>query len=544
MIGATRYPCDATTAASVTCPTPAAPALGPWILAATVLGSSMAFIDGTVVNVALPNLQTALHASLSQLQWVYESYALFLAALLLVGGAMGDRFGRRLIFTLGTAIFALASVWCGLSPGIGHLIVARAVQGVGGALLVPGSLAIISASFPEERRGRAIGTWSAFTGITAAIGPVLGGWIVQHLSWRWVFFINVPIAALVVAISYWKVPESRDTHRPPGLDLAGTLLNTLGLGAAVYALVELPALGWRSPLVWGSLALSAVATTAFIGVEAASKHPLMPLRLFRSADFAGANLLTLFLYVALGTILFFLPFNLIQVQGYTPTEAGAANLPFILIMFFLSRWAGGLTARYGSRLPLTLGSLLTALGLALFALPSVGGSYWTTFFPAVMVMGLGMASVVAPLTTTVMNSVDQAQAGTASGINNAVSRVASLLAVAVFGAIMLSVFASRLGPALNASDLSQQDRDKIFQQRNQLTQIHLPIGLDSAQAGQARQAVDKSFVAGYRTVSLFSALLAAISALVAWTTLDRSLKGTGKSLVAPGAAHTSEFRSL
>jgi EmrB/QacA subfamily drug resistance transporter len=524
MSSAVKYPCEAVISGAAPCVAAVSRGQGPWILAATVLGSSMAFIDGTVVNVALPNLQAALHASLSQVQWVVESYALFLAALLLVGGAMGDRFGRRLIFTLGTAMFALASVWCGFAPSIGHLIAARAVQGIGGALLVPGSLAIISASFPEQQRGQAIGTWSAFTGITAAVGPVLGGWIVQHLSWRWVFFINIPIAAAVVVICYWKVPESRNLSSPRGLDVAGALLNTLGLGALVYGLIESPNLGWRSPLVWGSLATSVVAMAAFVRLEARSKNPLMPLHLFRSHDFTGANLLTLFLYAALGTILFFLPFNLIQVQGYTPTQAGAANLPLILIMFFLSRWAGGLTARYRSRLPLTVGSLLAAAGFALFARPGLGGSYWATFFPAMMVMGFGMACVVAPLTTTVMDSVDQQHAGTASGVNNAVSRVASLLSVAVCGAIMLHVFGSRLGPALSATDLPDKDRQSIYQQRNQLAQIQLPPRLGDAEKIEARRAIDTSFVSGFRTVALLSALLALFSALVAWMMLDRSPK--------------------
>jgi EmrB/QacA subfamily drug resistance transporter len=523
MSSAVRYPCEAVLTGAP-CVAPASRAQAPWILAATVLGSSMAFIDGTVVNVALPNLQAALHASLSQVQWVVESYALFLAALLLVGGAMGDRLGRRFVFILGTAIFALASMWCGFAPGIGLLIVARAVQGVGGALLVPGSLAIISASFPTEQRGRAIGTWSAFTGITAAVGPVLGGWIVEHLSWRWVFFINLPIAIAVVAICYWKVPESRDPDRPRGIDLPGASLNKLGLGALVYGLIESPNLGWRHPLVWGSVAASVVAMAAFVWVEARSRHPLMPLNLFRSPDFAGANLLTLFLYAALATVLFFLPFNLIQVQGYSPTQAGAANLPFILIMFFLSRWAGAITARYRSRLPLTIGSLLTAFGLALFARPAVGGSYWTTFFPAMVVLGLGMACVVAPLTTTVMNSVEQRQAGTASGVNNAVSRIASLLAVAVCGAIMLYVFASRLEPALSATDLSRQDKQAIYRQRNQLAQIQLPGSLSSQQTAQARRSIDDSFVAGFRSVTLLAALLSTVSALIAWMTLDRGRK--------------------
>jgi EmrB/QacA subfamily drug resistance transporter len=520
MSGAVRYPCDPTLAAAPAAFPSATRARGPWILAATVLGSSMAFIDGTVVNVALPNLQASLHATLSQVQWVVESYALFLAALLLVGGALGDIYGRRFIFALGVLIFAGASAWCGLAPGIRPLIVARAVQGVGGALLVPGSLAIISASFPPEDRGKAIGTWSAFTGITAAIGPVLGGWLVEHLSWRWVFFINLPIAAVVLALSYWRVPESRDESRSRHLDMTGAALITFGLGALVYGVIESSNYGWRNPLVSGSLVAALVAIAAFLRVEAGNKSPLVPLELFRSRNFAGANLLTLFLYASLGAGLFFLPFNLIQVQGYMPTQAGAANLPFILIMFFLSAWAGGLTARYGARLPLVVGALLAAAGFALFARPGLGGSYWTTFFPAMVVLGLGMACVVAPLTTTVMNSVEQSQAGTASGINNSISRIASLLAVAVFGVILFYVFDGRLSQELARVPIDSAAQQQIYAQRNRLTQIQLPNGLDEQQKEQVRQAVNESFLAAFRSVMLLSALLSAISALVAWLTLE------------------------
>ncbi|HEY6306190.1 MAG TPA: MFS transporter [Candidatus Angelobacter sp.] len=533
MSSSVRYPCETTL-------TPAPPvvpsstrARGPWILAATVLGSSMAFIDGTVVNVALPSLQAGLHATLSQVQWVVESYALLLAALLLAGGALGDLYGRRFIFCLGVSIFAAASVWCGLAPDIRQLILARAVQGVGGALLVPGSLAIISASFPTDQRGRAIGTWSAFTGITAAVGPVLGGWLVEHLSWRWVFFINLPIAALVLVICYWRVPESRDPNRGR-LDLRGAMLITLGLGTLVYGLIESSNYGWRQPRVWGSLAAALLAFAAFLLVESRSRSSLMPLKLFRSHNFAGANLLTLFLYAALGTILFFLPFNLIQVQGYTPTQAGAANLPFILIMFFLSRWAGGLIARYGARLPLAVGSLITAAGFALFARPGLGGNYWTTFFPAMIVLGLGMACVVAPLTTTVMDSVDQSQAGTASGINNSISRIASLLAIAVCGVILLQVFAAGLKRTLADSSLPAAERQAIYQQRNRLIQIQLPGSLDEQQKKQARLAIDESFVAAFRAVMLLSALLSGVSAVVAWMTLDRSSESTPRRASGPG----------
>lgn len=530
MSSAVRYPCDATLAPAPSAVAPSTQASGPWILAATVLGSSMAFIDGTVVNVALPNLQAALHATLSQMQWVVESYALLLAALLLVGGAMGDLYGRRFIFCLGVLIFAVASAWCGLAHGIRQLIVARAVQGVGGALLVPGSLAIISAAFPQEQRGKAIGTWSAFTGITAAVGPVLGGWIVQHLSWRWVFFINLPIAAAVLVISYSQVPESRDVSRARHLDVLGALLITFGLGALVYGLIESSNYGWRHPLVWGSLVAALLAIAAFLRVEARCKYPLTPLKLFRSRDFAGANLLTLFLYTALGTVLFFLPFNLIQIQGYTPTQAGAANLPFILIMFFLSTWAGGLTPRYGARPPLVAGALLATLGFTLFARPGLGGSYWTTFFPPMVALGLGMAFVVAPLTTTVMDSVGESQAGTASGINNSVSRIASVLAVAVFGAILVQLFDASLQKNLAATVVPAAERQEIYQQRNRLAQIQVPGGLDQKQSEQARRAIDESFLAAFRGVALLSALLSAAGALVAWLSWTPEPAGPHRNL--------------
>jgi EmrB/QacA subfamily drug resistance transporter len=301
---------------------------GTWVLAATILGSSMAFIDGTVVNVALPALQSGLHATLTEVQWVVESYALFLSALLLTGGSVGDLYSRRKVFALGVIVFAVASAWCGLAPDIGQLLAARSLQGVGGAFLVPGSLALISASFSSEERGRAIGTWSGFTSITAAVGPLLGGWLVQHASWRWVFFINLPIALVVVALTVWRVPECGAGNEGARLDWPGALLTTVGLGAIVYAFIQsAPAAG----------VIGAVLLVVFLFVEARSTAPMLPLALFRSRSFAGANLLTLFLYFALNGVLFFFPLNLIQVQGYTATEAGGALLPFILLVFLLSR---------------------------------------------------------------------------------------------------------------------------------------------------------------------------------------------------------------
>jgi EmrB/QacA subfamily drug resistance transporter len=483
---------------------------GMWVLAASILGSSMAFIDGTAVNVALPALQSALHATVSNVQWVIESYALLLASLLLVGGSLGDRFGRRKVFLIGVVVFAAASAWCGFAGTIATLIFARGVQGVGAALLLPGSLSLITASFGEAERGRAIGTWSGFTTLTAAIGPVFGGWLVEHASWRWVFFLNLPIAVAVIVITVCWLPESRNEKASPHIDWAGAGLATVGLGAITFALIEAPKGAGRA---WTMGFLGAAAMAAFLLVEARSKGPMVRLSLFRSRNFAGANLLTLFLYSALGGILFFFPMDLIQVQHYTATQAGAALLPLIALMVVLSRWSGGLIARYGAKLPLTVGPLIAGAGMAMYTFPGIGGSYWTTFFPAVSILGLGMAISVAPLTTTVMNAVPENEAGIASGVNNAVSRLASLLAVAVFGLVLYAGFNHALDRRLDALKLAPDARRVVDAERPQLAAAMNPDP-------RVQQAIGEAFTSGFRVILWLAAGLAAASAVSAWLMLE------------------------
>ena len=496
-------------------------ASGRVVLAATIFGSSMAFIDGTVVNVALPALQNALHASIADVQWVVEAYALMLAALLLVGGSLGDIFGRRKVYVFGVVIFAAASAWCGLARNIDMLIWARSIQGVGAALLVPGSLALITASFPEETRGQAIGTWSGFSAITTAIGPVIGGWLIEYATWRWVFFLNLPLALAVILLSA-KVPESRNEKASHHLDWPGALLATLGLGGVTYALIEWPARARHGEHLIAVVAcLGVAALVGFVAVEHWSRAPMVSLTLFRSRNFTGANLLTLFLYASLGGLLFFFPMDLIQIQHYTATEAGAAFLPFIVIMFGLSRWAGGLVARYGSRLPLTVGPLVAACGIALFALTPQNGSYWTSFFPAVVVMGLGMAISVAPLTTTVMNAVPDTESGLASGVNNAVSRLASLLAVATFGVVLVTGFNHSLDQHLAQLALSPNVRAQVDAARPLLAAAHSPDPM-------VQRAITESFLSGYRTVIWIATSLAVLSAATAWLLIEHGASSSAE----------------
>ena len=496
-----------------------------WILLATILGSSLTFIDATVVNIALPALQENLDANVTDVQWVIEGYVLMLAALILVSGSLGDSYGRKRIFIMGVILFTGTSLWCGLAGSIQELIIARIFQGIGGALIIPSSLAILSSSFDDNERGKAIGTWSSFTAITAALGPLLGGWLIENYSWRWIFFINLPVAVIVL-YSTTKISENRSEDRSKKLDWVGATLVTLGLGAIVYGLVESAQLGLGSSEVITLELIGVLLIGIFLIVESKIENPMMPLKLFKSRMFSGSNVLTFFLYAALSGAFFFFPFNLIQLQGYTATEAGAAFLPFVILIFLLSRWAGGLVDKYGAKFPLIIGPLIVSAGYLLYAVPGIGGSYWETFFPAIVTVGIGMGISVAPLTTSVMSSVSQDHSGLASGINNAVARTAGLLAIAVMGIIVVYDFNLNLDIELDRIEMSTELKEYINSERINLAGIQIPEGVDIETEGKIRKAINISFLSAFRMVMIISALLALASSFTALL----SISGKKKSI--------------
>jgi EmrB/QacA subfamily drug resistance transporter len=478
-----------------------------WALAMTILGSSMAFIDGTVINVALPVLQSDLHATINDAQWIVDIYLLVLSSLILAGGSLGDHLGRVRVFGAGVAVFTLASVWCGLAPSVPQLIAARGLQGAGAALLVPGSLAIIAAVFPANERGKAIGTWSSLTAVSIICGPLLGGALVQALSWRAVFFINVPFGALVMWIIFRRAP-SIPVEETGAIDWLGTLLITSALGSITWSLIEAPV--HPGPAIWIVAATGAACLVAFVLIERRVAAPLVPLSLFRSRTFSGANALTLLLYAALGGAMFLLPFHFIQILHYTPAEAGAAFLPIVATMSLLSRYTGALADRIGARPLLITGPIVAGCGFALLAWRAGMGSYWTSYFPGLLILGLGMATTVAPLTTTVMTSIDdERHAGAASGVNNAVARAAGLLAIAVFGAAAVVVFSRELDRQLAARYAPPAVRQAMLAQRLKLADATPPPGAD---AHLVRDAIRVAFEKAFRIDMIGAAALAVLSA--------------------------------
>jgi EmrB/QacA subfamily drug resistance transporter len=447
---------------------------GRWLLAVTVAGSGMAFLDGTVVNVALPDIGRDLNASTSALQWILNGYLLTLASLILLGGSLGDRLGRRRVFQAGVALFTVASLGCAAAPTVELLIVARLVQGVGGALLTPGSLAIIQASFRPADRARAIGAWSGLGGVATAFGPLLGGWLIAAISWRAIFLINLPIGFFVFLAASRHVPESSDPTATGKIDLAGAALAAIGLGGSTYALIEAPE--GMSAAVIATAVIGIGALIGFFVQERRTPNPMLPLSIFRSRQFSAANAVTFVVYAALGVV-FFLLVSFLQISlGYTPVEAGASTLPITALMLVGSARAGALAQRIGPRIPLTIGPLIITVGLLLMLRINPGDSYVGYVLPAVFVFGLGLTFVVAPVTATVLAAVDSSHAGIASGVNNAVARVAGLLAVAV-----IPVIAGLTG-------------DKFYEPSHMTHGFHVGMGV--------------------------CAILAALGAVVAWTTIS------------------------
>jgi EmrB/QacA subfamily drug resistance transporter len=420
--------------------------VGYWVIGATVLGSGVAALDATVVGIALPTIGREFRADVAGLQWVVTSYLLALSALLLVGGALGDRYGRRRVFVVGVIWFAAASLLCGLAPNIVFLIAARALQGVGGALLVPGSLAILEASFVPGDRSKAIGAWAGLGGIATAVGPFVGGYLIGAVSWRLIFYLNLPLTLAVIAIALRHVPESRDPAAGGRIDIVGATLAAIGLGGVCYGLIEGPDLGWRSPAIVLTLAIGVLALGCFVVAEMRVRHPMLPLAVFRSRQFSAANVVTLVVYAGLGGALFLLPVELQQVARYTPLESGASLLPLTMIMLALSARSGALASRIGPRLQMSIGPVIVGVGLVMFERIDASGGYLGEVLPAVLVLGLGLAATVAPLTATVLAAAPAERSGIASAVNNDVARAAGLLAVAILPAAAGITGASYLHP--------------------------------------------------------------------------------------------------
>jgi len=480
----------------------------------------MAFIDMSVVNVALPVLQRDIGASFAEAQWVVEAYVLLLSALTLLGGALGDAYGRRFIFAIGILIFALASACCGLATTPAILVISRVLQGIGGALMVPGSLALIAANFPPERRGKAVGLWSAATGIMVAAAPAFGGWLVHEFSWRWVFLINLPLAVLALAILVARVPESR-AGGSGGLDLPGAVLATLGLGGLTYGLIEAGRHSFLDPHAGLPILIGFVALALFLLVEAVIDKPMVPLSLFRLRLFAGVQAYTFLLWAALQGALFFVPFRLMQVQGFGPLEVGGALLPFVIIVSVLSRWTGSMVDRYGARLFLVAGAALTGLGFVLLMLPSATTGYGMGFLPGLAVMGIGMGLGAAPVTVVALNSAGPEHVGIASAVNNMVARVGGLLAIAAFGLALAARFNVSLDDALDKLALPPAAVAALAPERPKLAAAELPPGLSAAQSEALNRAIDDAFVEGFRWVMGLAAGIAFASAAIAAYTVGR-----------------------
>ena len=483
----------------------------------------MAFIDSTALNVILPSLQNDLGAEGTDIFWILNAYLLMLAALILVGGSLGDKLGRKKVFMIGIVIFIGASAACGFAQSVTWLIVARTVQGLGGALMIPGSLSIISATFHDKEKGQAIGTWSAATTLVTVGGPIIGGALGDAGLWRAIFYINVPIGLAALWVLATRVPESTDDDLDHRLDYGGAISVVVALAALTFGFLEIPELGWRWP-VYLSLVVGVVALVGFIVIERRSDHPMVPLGLFRNRTFTGANVLTFFLYAALAAGLLFLSLNLIQVQGYRQLQAGLSLLPFTLLMASLARYVGRLVDRYGPRWLLVGGPFLAGLGFVLLSqvgLTNGPADYWTTFFPGIVVFAAGMTLTVVPLTTTVMSSVEDRHAGTASGINNAMTRTASVFANAVVGALAIVLFSQALTQDVADIEMSGQTRRAVMDEAIDLGDAEVPEAVSAEDQPAVARAYRRAFVAAFGRIMWLSAGLAFLSAAAAFFLIDQ-----------------------
>ncbi|HTI10599.1 MAG TPA: MFS transporter [Puia sp.] len=493
---------------------------GKWVMVSAILASAMAFIDSTALNVVLPSLQQSIHATGADLFWVLNAYLLMLASLILIGGSLGDKLGRKKVFMVGILIFILGSAACGLAPSVVLLIVFRIVQGIGGALMIPGSLSLISSSIDAKERGKAIGTWSAVTTVVTMGGPVLGGALGDAGLWRYIFFINVPIGVAALFILWRHVPESKEAESDPSLDFTGAITIALGLAALTFGFLRIPAVGLKNWQVYCSLGAGLLLLTTFIFVEKKGQHPMMPLDLFANPIFSGVNLLTFFLYAGLGAGMLFLSLNLVQVQGYSQLQSGLTFLPFTVLMISVARWAGSLADQFGPRL-LLIGGPATA-GIGLLLLSFVGqtrgpSEYWTHFFPGIIVFGLGMSFTVAPLTATVMGSVGDHLSGTASGINNAVTRISNVFANAIFGAFAVLLFSGALRERIGPMHLAAGQEKAVMAESANLGNARVPSSVPATGGTRASlgKAYHESFIEAYAAILRVSAGLAFAGALMA-----------------------------
>ena len=496
-----------------------------WTLVATILASSMVFIDFSTLNVALPAIQKDLNITGKSLLWIINSYAIFLSSLLLVGGSLGDIYGRKKLFIIGIIIFSAASFLCGISTGIEMLIASRGLQGVGGALMVPGSLSIISSVIPAERRGKAFGTWSTFSALTTSVGPVLGGWLAGIGLWRVIFFINLPLAFFTIIILSAKVPGSKDeSAKKP--DIPGAILATFGLASVTYGFLEASDKGFGNAEIIIALAAGTLSLASFILLEWKSIHPMMPLELFKSGTFSGVNVLTLFMYTALNAALFFLPLNLVQVQGYPEEKAGLAILPFAILISAISRFSGIFADKFGARKPLIAGPLLAGLGLFLFSLPGLTtgpSEYWSTFFPGILLLGIGMGIVVAPLTAAVMAAVPSHNTGIASGINNTMARIAGLLAIAVLGTVIIITFKNNIELRTAGLDIPAEKKTELIRNSDKLAETSPPEGLNNQLTSEISNDIKQSFINAFNLIVIISVILSFLSSATAFFSVEKGI---------------------